>query len=819
MELVFGDYRLKARERELIGPAGTIELSSRGFDLLRALLAAPDALLDKDALFAAAWPGMIVEDNTLQVHISGLRKALGAGFIATVHGRGYKYTGPRPRDAASATPAMPAPAEGRGNIARYITDCVARESEAATIRILMDQHRLVTIVGPGGVGKTTLAISVAGERNASGATWLIDLASLDSSGLVESALVQALRVPVPQNTDTLKAIASQLRQAEVLLVFDNCEHVHIKTARVIAALLAEVPGLRVLTTCQIPLGLPDERVFKLLPFALDRDAADGPPPSAQFFAYCIEMAGEELPTDDYPVAQQLCRRLDGVALALKMAAARAATIGVAAVDRQIGQQLAGLEADWNTALPRHRSLMASMSWSYDLLSSGQQRTLRALAVFNGSFSLEGVKAVAGAEAEAHVAELVRRSLVVRDSAERARHRLLDSTRRFALERLVAAGEEAAIRDRHAALMTAIFAQSIERWETTPDKDWEAAYRPEGDNLRAALSWTKSKPGREAYVSLAAETARFYLQEQLGAEGLATMESALSMAESASPQARARLGLALSEVARVNAADIKGREVLEGSLNWLRDHDGSIRYYEALVLFTWTTILLHERDEAAPLLSELRDALACMPTSKTKAWALVAVGMDMWLNGESEAGLARCQSGFAMHAEAGNTRGRFRALMNVTEILHRRGDTQLALKLGQGVLPDLQRQATRLHLSNQVGNIVAYLYWLGDIAGAEEAHLQSVPLSWPDGTYWHLCVLQNAAEWRFWRGEHKEAALLLGIIDKHIAAWPDGRQATEQMQWDRLMEKLSEALGVGELQRLIDQGAQLDLLDAEQLARP
>jgi hypothetical protein len=440
-------------------------------------------------------------------------------------------------------------------------------------------------------------------------------------------------------------------------------------------------------------------------------------------------------------------------------------------------------------------------------------------VFNGSFSLDGVKAVAGAEAETHVAELVRRSLVVRDSADRARYRLLDSTRRFALEKLAAAGEEAAIRDRHAAFMTAIFAQSIERWETTPDEDWEAAYRPEGDNLRAALAWTKSKPGSEGYVALAAETARFFLQEQLGAEGLATMETALALAESAGPQARARLGLALSEMARVNAADLKGREVLEGALNWLRKHDGSTRYYEALALITWTTIFLHDRDEAAPLVSELRDALAGMPASKTKAWALVAVGMDMWLNGEREAGLARCQAGFAMHIETGNARGRFRALMNVTEILHKWGDTQLALELGQDVLPDLRRQATRLHMSNQVGNIVAYLYWLGDIAGAEKAHLESAPLTWPDGTYWHLCILQNAAEWRFWRGEHKQAALLLGIIDKHIAAWPDGRQATEQMQRDRLGEKLGEALGADELQRLLEQGDQLDLLDAEQLARP
>jgi predicted ATPase len=683
----------------------------------------------------------------------------------------------------------------------------------------MDQHRLVSIVGPGGVGKTTLAIAVASGRNSPGGTWIIDLASLDSGAFIESTLIQTLGVPFRQNMDTLKAIADQVRQGEALLLFDNCEHVHVEAARVIRTLLAEVPGLRVLTTSQIPLGLADERVFKLLPFALDGESTDGQTPSAQFLAYCVEMAGEELAPEEHPIAERLCRRLDGVALALKMAAARAATIGLAAVDQQIEQQLAELDADWNTALPRHRSLTASLTWSYDLLSPEQQKTLRALGVFSGSFSLDGAMAVADAEAGVHVAELVRRSLVARDSVNRARYRLLDSTRRFALERLAAKGEEVSIRDRHAAFMNAILAQSIERWETMPDEDWYATYHPEGDNLRSALAWTKAKPGSEGYVELVAETARFFLQEQLGAEGLATMESALALAGSASPQARARLGLALGEVARVNAADLKGRKALEEALDWLREHDGSVRYYEALVLATWITIFLRERDKAGPLVEELRNVLAGMPTSKTKAWALVAIGTHMWLNGEHEAGLARCTGGFAMHVEMGNARGHFRALMNFTEILHREGDTRLALELARGVLPEVRSQATQLHLSNQLGNIAAYLYWLGDISGAEKAHLESAPLNWHDGTYWHLCILQNAAEWRFWRGEHKEAALLLGIIDKHIAAWPGGRQATEQLQRDRLGERLWGALGKDEFERLLEQGDQLDLLDAEQLARP
>jgi hypothetical protein len=390
-------------------------------------------------------------------------------------------------------------------------------------------------------------------------------------------------------------------------------------------------------------------------------------------------------------------------------------------------------------------------------------------------------------------------------------------RRFALAELETAGEANAARDRHADFVTELFATSIEDWETTPDAEWEARYRPDGDNLRAALAWTKARPHSKGYVELVAGTQRFFLQEQLGAEGLATMESALPLAPQSSAKAQAHLGLALGEVARVNASDIKARQGLLGALGWLRENDPGLRYFEALVLMTWITMFFRDRIEVPPLVAELRDVLSRMPTSKTKAWALVALGTDMWLNGEREAGLARCQAGFAMHLETGNLRGRFRSLMNFTEMVHKEGDTRLALQLAREVLPEVRKHATRLHLSNQLGNIAAYLYWLGDVESANEAHLESAPLMWPDGSYWHICILQNAAEWRYWRGDHSDAALLLGLIDKRIATWPDGRQATEQMQRDRLGERLTEALGADEYHRLLKQGAELGLEDARPLA--
>lgn len=815
MDLIFGDFRLRTRERELVGPAGAVELSAPAFDLLQALLARPDALLDKDALFAAAWPGVIVEDNTLQVHISALRKALGPGLIATVHGRGYRYTGPPPREAGE----PPAPANRTlGNIDRFRTDCVARDAEAEAVRALVGQHRLVSLVGPGGVGKTTLAIEVVArlERPAGGA-WMIDLAAIESGAVIESTLIQTLSLPFRAGSDAIRTVIEHLRRDDALLVFDNCEHVVADAARVIKALLADVPGLRVLATSQVPLGLGEERVFKLLPFGLSADAG-GVTASAEFLDHCLGMFGESLAADEHPIVISLCRRLDGVALAIKMAAARASTIGLAAVDRQLEAQLAGLDAGWETTLARHRSLAASMAWSYDLLDPEDQRTLRSLGVFQGSFSLEAANAVAGPQSEARIAELVRRSLLVRDGANRSRYRLLDSTRRFALERLAEAGEESAARDHHAAFMAEHFARSVELWEELPDDKWDAAYLSDGDNLRAALAWTKSQGDHDRYAELAAGSSRYFLQAGLGAEGLQTIEDAMALAATASAQTRARIGLALGEICRLSAMDIRAREALLPALDWFRQSSDKVRYYQTLVLLAWVTVFFRPLGEAAPLLAEIRELLPAMPVSKTKAWALVGTGVTMWSEGETEAGFARCEAGFAMHVETGNPKGRFRSAMNFGEILHKGGDTKNAIRVAEEVLPDLRREGPRLQLANQLGNIAAYRYWLDDAAGGNAAHDECARLIPRDDSYWYVCFVQNGAERLYWQGEHANAALVLGIIDNIIRNWPDGRQATEQMQRDRLGERLAAALGKPEYERLLAQGETLDLADAEQLSR-
>ena len=819
MQVIFGDYRLRQHQREVIGPKGPIQLSGRSFDLLNALLQRPSELLDKAALLDAVWPGVVVEENTLQVHMSALRKALGSGFIATVHGRGYKYVGPAPRMAPVSAP--PAAIASVGNIDRYRSECVARDSEIEAIAELLETHRLVSVVGPGGVGKTTVAVAVAAGMagKAGGGVWMVDLGALNSGELVESVLIQALAIPFRVGSNSLESIIEHLRNSDSLLLFDNCEHLRGAAARVVATILREAPRVQILATSQTPLGVASERVFKLMPFAISaaEDGDDSELASARFLAHCYATFGETLLPEEMTVVARLCRRLDGVALALKMAASRAATLGLETVDRQLEEHLAHLSADWDPTLSRHRSLAASLAWSYDLLSPEDQRTLRCLGVFRGSFSIAAVNAVAGEGSEPRVAELVRHSLVVRESGDRSRYRLLDSTRQFALDQLAEAGEDAEVRERHARFVDKLFEDSIEQWEVLPDEVWDDTYRPDGDNLRSALAWAKATAEWPVYVSLAAHSYRYFIEEQLGAEGLATVEAGMSLVGAVPPALAARLQQALGEMCRFNAMDIRSRQGLEPALAFFRTSEDRVRYCQTLVLLTWNSIFFGPRGEARPLVEELQLAIAGLLSSKVKSWALAAIGMHMWIDGDKIAGLARWEAALAMHIATGNPKGRFRSVMNLSEMLHKHGDTERGLRLVEEILPELRRSGASLQLGFHLSNLAAYHLALGNPQAARAPLHEAATIVPRDGGHWHWCLLQNEAELIFFDGDSEVAALLLGFTDKSFEGWPDGRQDTERKQRDRLLAKLGKALGQDHLERLMQQGRLLSLFEADHLA--
>lgn len=820
MDLQFASYELKLRERQLIGPGGSVDLSSRSFDILVALLSRPNEMIGKSDLFDAAWPGVVVEENTLQVHVSSLRKLLGPGYIATVHGRGYKYVGPLPQSVAAETTAL-AGISDKGNVPGYRPECVAREEELASITTLLGKHRITSVIGPGGVGKTTLAIEAAARQSGlfEGGVWVVDLAPVGDPAHVASTVGQTLGMLTRKSTSVENELAEYLRAEELLLVFDNCEHLLSAVGEVLKVLLARAPRVKVLATSQIPLGLPEEHLFKLATFKLPELDEDWQSSQAgRFFRHCYESYGEAIGGSDRDTVSRLCRNLDGVALALKMAAARAATLGIEAVDQQIKSELSGLFASWPTALPRHKSLMAAMTWSHSLLKDSERKVFRALSVINGSFSVDAALAVAGIGEAESLSELVRKSLVVRDGSSKARYRLLETSRHFARDHLVSHGEISDARFSHAAYFASLFRASLDDWEKLTDRQWLDVYGPETENLRSAFEWLKENSRWHDYADLCAVSFRLWLETGLYREGMSHCERALQALEKSQDlELDARLRLGFAELCRTDSLDQLAMTLLEPALRFYCNGADPLALIQVLSLKGFILLCQLRGSEANAAIADLEILARDIGPSKAKARAVVTIGINRIAMGESELGLAKCEAGLAMHNATGNTRSGLRSRLFLGEVLHQSGDNSRAIAIGKSLLREIRAAGYKLELGFQLNNLAAYHLADGEVDRGREMLLEAVEFIARDDTNWHWCVLQNIATIEAIAGDAKRAARLLGFVDGRFAGFSDGRQYTEATQRTRIMERLAAAIPPAELASLMKEGESLSAFEADYIA--
>ena len=514
--LAFGPFHLHV-ERRLLSRAGEpLAVGARALDLLCALAQHRDRIVDKDELMDLAWPGMVVEENNLAVQVGALRKLLGPQVIATVRGRGYRFV------AAVETDDRPAPASSpRTNLPATPAPLIGRAADSLALRGRVEAARLVTVVGAGGIGKSRLALDVAHALSARwrDGAWLIELAGLGDAALLANAVAQPLGITLREREGAADALVSQLASREMLLVLDNCEHLLDAVAALTERLLARAPGVRVLATSQEPLRLPLEQQYRLDPLAVPADAsvADARSHGAlELFVARVRAADANFVLDDHRLAQAiaLCRRLDGLPLAIELAAARVPLLGLRTVHDRIDERFRLLTAGSRTALRRHQTLRAAMEWSHGLLSDGQRVVFRRLGVFSGGFTMALAQSLCSdAELDRwavldHVGALVDKSLVMTDSADPPRFRLLESARAFALEELAGTAEAPAMQAAHARTLAA-FLRGVDEANLDGELRTDAyatLVLPELDNLRAAYAWARSAPnGRALAVVLAASS--------------------------------------------------------------------------------------------------------------------------------------------------------------------------------------------------------------------------------------------------------------------------------------------------------------------------
>jgi predicted ATPase/DNA-binding winged helix-turn-helix (wHTH) protein len=523
----FGPFRLHPTRRQLFEGAAPVRLGGRALELLCALVEAGGAVLSREALVARVWPTTVVEDTSLRVHIAALRKALGDGqggrrYIVNIVGRGYAFVAPvswRPEDEAALAPL--AGASPSHNLPVRLLRAVGRDEVVATLSERVMERRLVSVVGPGGIGKTTVALAVAEGLIGTFAHGLcfVDLAPVSAPEAVTATLLCALGAGTPAH-GSLQALCDALRDRHLLIVLDNCEHLVDALAALAKALIEAADGVHVLATSREPLNVEGEAVHRLAGLAspdplepVDAEQA------LRFAAVQLFVERATASSDAFALSDanlvpvlQLCRRLDGIPLAIELAAGRVGILGVRGLLETLDRPPGLVGRGKRSAPSRHRTLGAMLDWSYLLLTEDEQRVLCALAVFRRAFSLRSACAVAAGDglsagpAGECLMDLVDKSLVASDaSGDAVRYRLLETTKAYAAERLMAGGREHAVRSRHAAHMRDRYTRAEADWDAMSRGEWLALYGDGLDDVRAALDWSFGLHG-DASIGVALTTA-------------------------------------------------------------------------------------------------------------------------------------------------------------------------------------------------------------------------------------------------------------------------------------------------------------------------
>lgn len=717
----------------------------------------------------------------------------------------------------------PAERTGAGtptNLPLATTKLVGRHDEIATLTQMIAGNRLVTISGAGGTGKTRVALHVAEDVTPAfpAGSWLVDLSSIRDSALVAGAIGELFGAQIPAGWKGPDALARALHTKHALLVLDNCEQVIDAVAACVSAVLHACPSIRFLATSREPLGVSGEALYRLPPLNEDDAVA--------LFAERARAARRNftLTAENTPRVAAIVRRLDGIALAIELAAARLGTMGLDALDERLDERFRILTMAGRDAPPRHKTMRATLDWSYELLEPSEQRLFRRLGVFAGPFTIAAVATICiGDGIDAHdvldlLAGLVRKSLLV-DEAGGAddRYVLLESMREYARESLIASGEDERLAARHAAYFVTLAEDAVERQYTAPSREWYADGVRNLYNVRAAIEWALLHRRDVHLGARLAIAAAVFLSDIAATETVRWLDEALAALENApSPALEAQCCRFKCAATRVLPAPVL-RDAGERAVALYRRLDDPAGLAASLRLLA-QTLGWYFREE-----QELADALACESLAIARALDdPFAIAEALKLRGltipttdfpQKRAVLEEALALFRLYA---NDRYIGHCLTWISELEFSAGEERRALDYGRDAVRMAEACEGRALRENSWTNLATYASAAGDWPTARRFAAEALKIAVEGRSITYITwAVQALAITKAASGDPRGGARLLGFCDARSGPLHVPRQAdqSEAIAYDRALERLREQFTAGELQAVMAEGARLSEDDA------
>src|SRR5579872_2873378 len=707
------------------------------------------------------------------------------------------------------------------NLPIQLTTLLGRAEELEEVKALVSNHRLLTISGAGGIGKTRLALQAAADLIDSFAdgVWFADLAPVADAELVTSVVAKVVGMTQAEGSSIDEAIPQWLKRKQLLLVLDNCEHVIDAAAAIAAAILGAASQVQIVATSRQMLGIPGEVLYRLPSLAVPETTVGLTAQRASDFgaiALFVDRATASdvrfvLNSDNAPIIAEICRRLDGIPLAIELAAARVKVLSIPNLAQRLNERFKVLTGGSRTALPRQKTLTALISWSYDLLTPQEQLLFQRLGIFAGGFSLDAATAVCGEGMDELdvldlLSSLTDKSLVVAETGGRQEcYRLLESTRAYALDKLIAAADHERLARRHCEYFRNHAEEADKRYGVGSTAAWLASLEPELDNYRAVLAWAlKDRHDIALGGAVAGALEWLWYNGGLNAEGRYWIGRAqVGLDESAHPEVAARLWRVLSRLSEANMKyDCAERAVT--LYRALGDQRGTAW---ALSHMAFGLSQMGREEEANEAISvaigamrECGDQLGVAACLATQA-GIVRYGGDVVAARELHA------QALTAYKALGNEAGLVRVLSNLAELEFADGHFDQAQRFAGEALQICAdgKNATALALINT--NRAAYSIAMGNLDAAREAMREGLRgARQAQNAGLAAVTLQHYALLGAMCGHVQSAARLVGYVNMLFRNLRYRRESTEQWSYDKLMAALREDLSEAEIEKLGAEGA-------------